>query len=111
MKPIQPSELRNRIRIEQATEGDPSASGETTKTWSEVWKCGAKIEPTWVREYERALQRQLEMTLLLKIRYVPEVSITSAMRVKFGSRTLAIVGVQNVEERNLELLLACKEEG
>ncbi len=109
MRPIKAGELRHPIIIEEATEGDPSASGETTKTWNPVLDCWAKIEPTWGREYERAKQVQPEMTLMLMIRYSPEVTITPAMRVVFGARHLHIVSVENEEERNVKLFLACKE--
>jgi SPP1 family predicted phage head-tail adaptor len=109
MKPIDPGELRHPITIEEATEGDPDASGETTKTWSEVLSCWARIEPTWGREYERAMQVDPEMTLMISIRYSPEVTVTPAMRVVFGTRNLHVLSVRNVEERNVLLQLSCKE--
>ena len=109
MKPIKPGELPHPITIEEATEGDPSASGETTKSWNPVLDCWAKIEPTWGNEYKRAMQVQPEMTLMLMIRYSPEVTITPAMRVVFGARHLHILSVVNEEERNVKLFLAGKE--
>lgn len=110
LRPIRAGEFRHEISIEEATEGSPSASGETTKTWAEVLATWAKVEPTWGREYERAMQVQPEMTLLLTMRYSPEVSVTPDMRVKFGTRTLAILAVRDIEERNVKLQLTCKED-
>jgi len=108
---ITAGELTHEIAIQQPTDGDPSESGECTKSWSTVLNCWAKIDPTWGREYERAMQQCPEMTLLLTIRYSPDVTVTSAMRVMFGSRYLHIVSVRNIEERNEAVQLMCKEEG
>lgn len=107
---IKPGELDQSIIIQEATEGDADASGETTKTWADVLTTHAKVEPKWGREYERAMQQSPEMTLMLLIRYSPEVSITSAMRVKMGTRTFAITAPpRNVDEQNVALQLSCKE--
>ena len=106
---ISSGELDHEINIQEATGGSPSASGETTKTWATVLSCWAKVEPTWCKEYERAMQQVPEMTLMLKLRYSPDVAVTTAMRVVMGTRTFAIESARNINEANVALQLVCKE--
>lgn len=100
---------RHRIDIQQPVEGTADAAGEIPITWSAyASSVPVEITPQGGREFVQAAQVQAEMTHLLRIRYLA--GVTSAMRVMFGTRKLYILAVTNVDERNRETLLSCKED-
>ena len=48
-----------------------------------------------------------QVTHRIKMRYVA--GLTNKMRLVFGTRTFDILDIDNVEERNVEMILTCKE--
>lgn len=76
----------------------------TWTTWKAVW---ASIEPLTGRQFLLAAQATLETTHEIRIRWQPEV--TAKMRIVFEGRTFGIETIMNVEERDRELVLMCKE--
>jgi len=102
-------ERRHAVTIEQPTASNPDAYSERTTSWSNyatgVW---AGIDSQGSREVERAQQTREEVTHVVKIEY--DSGVTVDMRIKFGSRYLDIAGVQNTDERDRELVLACVEQ-
>lgn len=77
---------------------------ETFTTYDTVW---AQIDPMTGRELMNAQQQSGEITHKVKIRYHSSVVITD--RVIFDSRTLEIIFIRNVQERNHWQELLCKE--
>jgi len=76
----------------------------------ETW---ANFATTWVevlsqnsREYFRLATLNSEIEEAFKMRYID--GITPHMRALFKDKTFELIGVENVEERNRELLLTCK---
>jgi SPP1 family predicted phage head-tail adaptor len=69
----------------------------------------ASIEPATPALVERVIGVTVTtpITHLVRLRYRSDVS--AKHRVLFGSRALYIGGVQNIEERGRELVLACEE--
>ena len=100
-------QLRHRIIIQVATEVQAATTGEVTKTWATWQTVWASIEPISGREYWQAQQTHAELTHKLRIRYLP--SLTVRHRVLFGTRVLEINAVQNLDERNIEMVLLCRE--
>ncbi|KKK83023.1 hypothetical protein LCGC14_2797540 [marine sediment metagenome] len=99
---------RHRITIEQQDTGTANAGGEIIPTWSDyAVSVPVEILPQRGREFYQAQQVQAEITHLIRIRYLP--GVTSKMRAIFGTRTLHILDVRNVDERSREMLLMCKE--
>jgi len=67
----------------------------------------ASIEPISGREYFSAQTTQADVTHRINLRYVA--GVKPKMRVKYGSRIFDILSVSNVDERNRELQLMCRE--
>jgi len=98
--------LRNRVTIEQVAETQDS-DGSVIETWSNYAGAQAAIEPISGREYFAAQTTQADVTHRISLRYVS--GVTPKMRVKYGSRVFDILSVININERNRELQLMCRE--
>jgi head-tail adaptor len=76
---------------------------------SQVW---ASIVPATGREMERvavvANTVETAATHIVRMRYHPGVTIKT--RVLFGGGTLFVTGMENVDERNVELILVCTKQ-
>jgi SPP1 family predicted phage head-tail adaptor len=98
--------LRHRITIEESTETQ-DADGSVTENWSAFAAAQGSIEPISGREYFSAQTTRADLTHRVNLRYVA--GIMPKMRVRFGSRIFDILSVINVDERNRELQLMCRE--
>ena len=79
---------RHRITIQEATEGDPDAHGETSKTWSDlehgaVW---AEVQTMHGTELWKASQVHAEATVRVTTRARTDITVTTKNRFKFGTR-------------------------
>lgn len=110
---INPGELRHQITIQsQSTTRDP-ATGEPSSTWNDVLATRASIATvSSLERYQRGSAGEFvaQVSHLVKIRW-PGASygLAGGMRVMFGMRTFVIQTVENVEERNRIVNLACLE--
>lgn len=102
--------LRHLVTLENST---PAADGDGSyvPVYAElsparVW---ASIEPATARDLERVAAGTVisSATHLLRCWYHPQ--ITTQTRITYGSRLFSVVGVQNVEERSRELVIAAVE--
>jgi SPP1 family predicted phage head-tail adaptor len=98
--------LRHRITIEQVAEAQ-NPDGSILETWSTYANAQASIDPVSGREYFAAQTTQADVTHRISLRYLA--GITPKMRVKYGSRIFDILSVININERNRELQLMCRE--
>jgi SPP1 family predicted phage head-tail adaptor len=98
--------LRHRITVEETTETQ-EADGSVIENWSAFATAQGSIEPISGREYFAAQTTQAEVTHRISLRYLT--GVTPKMRVKYGSRIFDILSVINVDERNRELQLMCRE--
>ncbi len=108
MKPIQSGRLNKRITIEE----DQGTAVEDSNEHIEDWKAIATVWAGFLdqhsgREYALADQQHAEVTHQIEIRYRP--GLNSKMRVMFGTRKFEIVSIANPQERNIKLILNCKE--
>lgn len=105
---VKAGDLPHRVEIQSFTETRDAYGGvtKTPVTDATVW---ARVSPLSGREYWQAAQVQSETTHEIEIRYRtrPE----AKQRVLWGSRVFEILSVINPEERNVKLLLMCKETG
>lgn len=99
-------EMKHRITIETPTRSTDGIGG-FTSTWATFASAWASITPVAAREDFHASRLEHRVTHKIMIRYVA--SVTSNMRVVFGSRTFQIKGIKNLEERNRFLELKCEE--
>lgn len=99
--------LRHQVTIQNYSESQDSTTGEVTKSWTEFATVRAAIEPLRGKEFFESQERFGVTMHRVIIRYLAGVNDT--MRVKFGSRILAIKAVLNKDERNRWLELMCEE--
>ena len=99
--------LRHEITIQQVSETKDTYGG-VDKSWSTFATVRAEIKPLSGREYFANEQQNSTISHKVAIRYLA--GVTAKMRVLFGSRTLEIVSPPiNFEERNIEMVLMCRE--
>ncbi len=98
--------LINRIMFKKPTEVQ-AGSGGTTATYSTLASCWASIEDLSGKELIQAGQMGAIGTVRVRCRYVP--GVTNECRIVAGNRTLEIFHVNNVENRNAELEMLCRE--
>lgn len=98
--------LRHKITIESKSNAQ-DAYGALVETWSTYATAWASIEPLTGREYFEQGKVSSEVTTRIRIRHIS--GVTNLMRVKFETRIFIIVTVINIDERNKEYVLMCKE--
>ena len=97
---------RNKIIIESAALSKDNF-GAITRTYSTFATWWASISPITGREYVSDGKVNSEVTTRMRGRWIS--GILPAMRAKFGTRIFSIVAVINIDERNREIELLCKE--
>ena len=98
--------LRHRIVIEESIAGRDSFGAEVSE-WIQFAKVWADVSPVSGREFASFKQINAEITTNITIRYIA--GITTEMKILFGDRVFEIDSVINPEEKNISLLLMCKE--
>lgn len=98
--------LRHRIVIEDSIAGRDSFGAEISE-WIQFAKVWANVSPVSGREFIAFKQINAEISTKVTIRYLA--GITSEMRVLFKDRIFEINSIINPEEKNVSLLLMCKE--
>jgi SPP1 family predicted phage head-tail adaptor len=95
-------ELRHRVALQSATEVVDSLGGRT-QVWDTFATVPAAIEPqSFVMGAENP-----ELPTLITLRYID--GVRQKQRVIANGKTYAIVTVQNIEERNRDLVLVTVE--
>jgi len=105
---IRAGELRHRVTIQQNNNPTRGSSGEEIPNWQDVATVWAAVEPLRGREFFESQQVNAEVTTRIRIRY--RSGIAPTMRAVYGNRIFDIQAVINVDERNRELHLMCREE-
>jgi SPP1 family predicted phage head-tail adaptor len=106
---VQAGQLRNYITIESLAGTTADGFGNTRQVWTAVHSSvPASITPVSSREIFNADRAVSSFTHRIVIRYMP--GITTAMRIKHGSRTFTIAGLVNGDERSISLELTCMEQ-
>lgn len=98
--------LRHRISIEESMVSRDSFGAEVSE-WVQFAKVWADASPVSGREFDAFKQINAEITAKITIRYLEGVS--TEMRVILGERIFEIGSVINPEEKNISLILMCKE--
>lgn len=98
--------LRHVIKIEERTitQGD---YGEPIKNWQEFATVRADIQTLRGKEFLEGIAAQAEVTHKIRVRYIT--GIKPNMRIKHCGRTFTLLYQINVNERNREVHLYCKE--
>lgn len=107
VKVINAGELNKRVTIQKQTKTRDSFGAEII-SWIDENTVWAKFLSANKRsEINMMNQNYFEATAKICIRFCT--GINKTMRLKYGNRYFEIIEIQNVEEKNVELLLLCKE--
>ena len=98
--------MRHRITIQQQTVTRDSYGGETV-TWSTFAVVYAAVEPIKGQEFFESAKVNAETSHRIRIRHYP--GIAPKMQVSWDSRIFRIEAVLNIDERDRELHLICRE--
>lgn len=102
-------DLRHRVTIQSPTRSVDARTGQRSPgSWADVATVWAAVWPRATREGEIAGRQEQTITHEVRMRYTP--ALNAECRLKFGTRILSIVGVDNVDERNRELRITAKEQ-
>jgi len=99
--------LRHRLTIQETIEGKDDRNTVTVTGWQDIATVWAAVEPLRGREYFQMQNTQSELTVRVRIRYLP--GVAGAMRVIYGDRIFNIQSVIDVDERRREMELMCTE--
>ncbi|MDW7651312.1 MAG: phage head closure protein, partial [Bacillota bacterium] len=77
------------------------------EAWVDIGTVWASIEPLSGREFFAAQQVNAEVSTKITLRY--KAGIKPEMRVLFAGRVFEILSVINLEEKNIQFVLMCKE--
>ena len=99
--------MRHKVTIEYRTLAADAYGGQTA-TWTTLDTVWADLESLSSIESWQDKQQTPTLTHKVTIRY--RADLDPKMRIKFGSRYLNIAGIVNKEERNIELILMCRED-
>ena len=94
----------------QQPAGTVDAFGEQNDSWTTVETVWGSLEARSPGG-EGVQQERMEGTITweVRVRYRTDVTLTAGMRISYGGRYFDIVGVADVEGRQRELVLTCKE--
>ena len=82
--------------------------GVVTETWAADEVVWASVEPLAGRELERARAVVANATHKITMRYLSTITVRDLLT--FDGRTFHIEAIQDVDERNIELVLTCVEQ-
>lgn len=102
--------MNQRITIQEPAESSHNAYGETTDSWTDLVTVWGEVTELSGRELLNAAQIQPEVKHKVVIRYRDD--ITSAMRVKYGTRYLYITSSVPDDakfQKPVGLVLLCTE--
>ncbi len=98
--------LNKKVTIQSAVEVQ-SNTGEVTTTWVLLAVVWASVTPLVGNELYKLKSVDAKISVKIRIRYIS--GITTKMRILYGSRSLNILSIINIKEKNKELLIMCDE--
>lgn len=101
--------LRHEVTLSSAPSGTSGQDeyGQPATTFTTYTTTYARIRPLRGDELMLAQQVHAELTHEVTLRH--NSNVTNTDRITFGSRTLEVVGIVDMEEKGRELRLSCKE--
>lgn len=105
---MNPGKRRHIVTIQKAT-GTADSYGAETLVWSTHAKQWAEIWTTKTSEYVIGDKLTASSLLIFRMKYIA--GVTEAMRILKGSAVYEILGIRNIEERNIMLELTCRKNG
>lgn len=105
---MQAGKLRHRLTLQRQTVTRDSFGGEVV-TWVDVATVWGAVEPVAGTETFQQVGEQVLAVAYVKVRVRYRGGITAKMRFIFNSRILDIEHVANLDTRNWEINLLCRE--
>jgi SPP1 family predicted phage head-tail adaptor len=99
--------LRHRVTIQRRLDVRDTYGDVAGGDWEDVASVWAAVEPLRGREFAELQRAGAEVTTRVVMRY--RSGIEPQMRVKYGAHVYDIESVINVDERDRELQLMCRE--
>jgi SPP1 family predicted phage head-tail adaptor len=104
---MNPGDLRHRVTVKrQHTQTD--LMGGFSDSWEDEAEVWAAIWPVSAKEIVQNQQLVGQVSHRVRVRYLS--TLTTAMKLVFGTRTFRILSIINPEERGIYLDLMCLEE-
>ena len=103
---MQAGELNRQITFRQKTVTYNSYN-EPIETWADAFTVWSQVITKGGTEFYAAQKLYAETSAVFKIRNTARVRVK--LRIKFGGRTFAILGINEVNGMRKELLISCKE--
>jgi SPP1 family predicted phage head-tail adaptor len=100
-------DLRHRVTIQNKGTPARNTAGEEVITWTEEATVWGSIEPLRGREFLEQQREGGEVTTRIRIRHRD--GLTPSMRAVWGSHTYDILSVIEVQGRQREIHLMCRE--
>jgi len=99
-----------RVNLQNPGPNVPDGDGGYTQTWVDLSPPNAWVHiETALREGEREAASAVITTVRRTVRMPFHPQVTSQTRILYLGRILHVDKVENVEERNVELVLTCEE--
>jgi SPP1 family predicted phage head-tail adaptor len=105
---MEAGKLRHQVELQRVAVAVDS-HGDQTKTWTTIATVWASIEPLSGREFLQASQTMSDVTVRIKLRAYPGITLTPKDRVKFGTRTFDIRHIVDWGGKNVEWHLMATE--
>ena len=101
--------MRHRVTLQTNTPVEEASGGGYTDSWADTATLWANVQPAPAAGVEGVIAgaERVPLTHTVTTRY--RSGITAKHRLKYGTRYLYVTGIQNVGERNREIVLACEE--
>lgn len=103
---MQSGPMRDRVTL-QVNTPTKDALGGLVDSWGIVDTRWSNVKPMTGKEYFSAERVQSEVTHEIRMRYYS--GLTTAHRIKFGTRIFNILSILSPDEQGREHLLMCKE--
>ena len=100
---------RNKVITVERAQTMANARGEDAVTWAPIARCFARVRQVSGRELRRAMQSVAENQWEISIAYRHDLQLTTHDRIVYGTRTLDILSVRDVDEQHREIEIVAKE--
>lgn len=104
---VRAGKLRHRLIVE-AKETTLGTRGQRTGSWTTCDTVWGEVVTLSGGERDQARQIYASATDTVRIRY--RADLTTENRFKFGSRILNIGHIDNIDQRNIEIVMLCGED-
>lgn len=98
--------LKHRVTLQEYTATRDSYGAEL-EAWVDIATAWASVEPLTGKEYFQTQQINAEISTKVTIRF--KAGVAAKMRLIYNDRVFEIISVINTEEKDVQLVLMCRE--